>query len=217
MKRIISLCLASLLLLLGGCATVVSSNVTAFNEWPADLPNKSFAFEHTEAQSNDLEYRNYEGLVRTELQRLGFVQQDGGAAQLKVALKYDISARDVHVVEPVVADPMWYGPYGWGRPGFYGPGFYGPRFNDPFYNPLWYGPQVIGQREYDFQLFLRRLNVTITRAAGGQKLYDVSVSSEGKVGSLPAIMPYLVRSAFTDFPGKSGVPHVVKLKVEEQQ
>lgn len=215
MKRIISLCLASLLLLLGGCATVVSSNVTAFNEWPADLPNKSFVFEHTEAQSNDLEYRNYEGLVRTELQRLGFVQQDGGAAQLKVALKYDISARDVHVVEPVVADPMWYGaygPYGWGRPGFYG-----PRYYDPFYSPFMYAPQVIGQREYDYQLFLRRLNVTITRAAGGQKLYDVSVSSEGKMGSLPAIMPYLVRSAFTDFPGKSGVPHVVKLKVEDQQ
>lgn len=213
MKRIISLCFASLLLLLGGCATVVSSNVTAFNEWPADLPNKSFVFEHTDAQNNDLEYRNYEGLVRTELQRLGFVQQDNAAAaQLKVALKYEITARDVHVVEPVVADPMWYGPYGpygWGR--------YGPRYFDPFYDPFWYGPQVVGQREYDYQLFLRRLNVTITRAAGGQKLYDVSVSSEGKMSSLPAVMPYLVRSAFTDFPGKSGVPHVVKIKVEDQQ
>lgn len=216
MKRIISLCFASLLLLLGGCATVVSSNVTAFSEWPADLPNKTFVFEHTDAQSNDLEYRNYEGLVRTELQRLGFVQQDSAAAaQLKVALKYDITARDVHVVEPVVADPMWYGgygPYGWGRPGFYG-----PRFGDPFYDPFWYAPQVIGQREYDYQLFLRRLNITISRSAGGQKLYDVSVSSEGKMGSLPAIMPYLVRSAFTEFPGKSGVPRVVKLKVEEPQ
>ena len=28
-----------------------------------------------------------------------------------------------------------------------------------------------------------------------------------------AVMPYMVRSAFTDFPGKSGVPHYVELKV----
>ncbi|WP_335340191.1 hypothetical protein [Collimonas arenae] len=47
MKRIISLCFAALMLLLGGCATVIRSDVTAFNEWPADLPNKSYVFEHT--------------------------------------------------------------------------------------------------------------------------------------------------------------------------
>lgn len=208
MKHMISLCFATLALLLGGCATVIRSDVTAFNEWPADLLDKSFVFEHTAAQNNDLEYRNYENLVRVELQRLGFAQADSAAAQLKVALDYDIAARDVHVVEPVVADPMWYGgPYGWGRPGFY----------SPFYDPFWYGPQVVGQREYNYQLFQRRLHIAIMRAGNGQKLYDVIVASEGKMNSLPAVMPYMVRSAFTDFPGKSGVPHQVELKVEDKQ
>jgi hypothetical protein len=105
---------------------------------------------------------------------------------------------------------MWYGPYGpygWGHPGFY----------SPFYDPFWYTPQVVGQREYNYQLFQRRLNIAITRAGNGQKLYDVTVTSEGKTNSLPAVMPYMVRSAFTDFPGKSGVPHQVELKVEEQK
>jgi len=66
-------------------------------------------------------------------------------------------------------------------------------------------------------LYQRRLNVAITRAGDGQKLYDVTVVSEGKTNSLPAVMPYMVRSAFTDFPGKSGVPHQVELKVEEKK
>jgi hypothetical protein len=138
------------------------------------------------------------------------VPAGSASPQLKVALNYGIAARDVHVVEPVVADPMWYGPYGpyaWG----------GPRFYSPYYDPFWYAPQVIGQREYNYQLFQRRLNIAITRAGNGQKLYDVTVSSEGKMNSLPAVMPYMVRSAFTDFPGKSGVPHQVELKVEDQK
>jgi len=209
MKRIISLCLAAFALLLGGCATVVRSDVTAFNEWPADLPDKSYVFETTAAQNNDLEYRNYENLVRQELQRLGFAPAGSASPQLKVALNYGIAARDVHVVEPVVADPMWYGPYG--------PYAWGPRFYSPYYDPFWYAPQVIGQREYNYQLFQRSLNIAITRAGNGQKLFDVTVSSEGKVNSLPAVMPYMVRSAFTDFPGKSGVPHQVELKVEDQK
>jgi hypothetical protein len=202
------------MLLLGGCATVIRSDVTAFNEWPADLSDKSYVFERTTTQENDLEYKRYENLVGAELQRLGFVAQtSAGAAQLKVALNYDISARAVYETEPVVADPLWYGPYGpygpygWGRPGFYG----------PFYDPFWYGPQVVGQRTFNYQLFQRRLNVSISSAINGKKLYDVTVTSEGKINSLAAVMPYLVRSAFTDFPGKSGVPHTVKLKVEDKQ
>ncbi|WP_335340190.1 DUF4136 domain-containing protein [Collimonas arenae] len=145
----------------------------------------------------------------SELQRLGFAQSAGSAVpQLKVALKYDIASREVFATEPVVADPMWgpYGPYGWGRPGFY----------SPFYDPFWYGPQVVGQRTFNYQLFQRRLNITITSAVNGKKLYDVTVTSEGKINSLPAVMPYLVRSAFTDFPGKSGVPHTVELKVDDK-
>lgn len=54
--------------LLSGCATsTIRSNVTAFNEWPASLPDKSFVFERTKAQDQDLEYRSYENLVRAEV------------------------------------------------------------------------------------------------------------------------------------------------------
>jgi hypothetical protein len=49
----------------------------------------------------------------------------------------------------------------------------------------------------------------------GKKLFDVTVNSDGDNGSLAFAMPYMVRSAFTDFPGKSGVPHRIDLKIKE--
>ena len=45
MKRTMITAVASLSLLLGGCATTIRSDVTTFNQWPAQLPDKSYAFE----------------------------------------------------------------------------------------------------------------------------------------------------------------------------
>ena len=211
-NRTLIFCIATLSLLLSGCAAVVRSNVTAFNEWPTDLTDKSYVFVHTPAQTNDLEYRNYENLVSIELQRLGFVQTTAGVrSHLEVAINYGITARDVHTLTPVVIDPGWYG-----TP-FYGPGWWSRSpFYGPYYDPFWHYPPIVGQQESIYQLFTRRLNITITRTNNAKKLYDVTVTSEGKINALSAIMPYLVRSAFIDFPGKSGVPRRVELKVTEK-
>src|SRR3569832_2445551 len=59
-------------LLAVGCASpVIRSQVTAFHEWPADLPDKSFTFKRTTNQKNNLEYRNYEQLGRAGRRRRG--------------------------------------------------------------------------------------------------------------------------------------------------
>ncbi|PUA20260.1 DUF4136 domain-containing protein [Glaciimonas sp. PCH181] len=210
LSHFLTLCLAAMCLLVAGCASVIRSDVTTFNEWPADLPDKSFVFAHTPEQNNDLEYRHYENLVRTALQQLGFtIAANGAQPQLKVSLAYGVTSRDVHVVEPVVIDTGFYGsPFygpGWGNRGFYGP------YSDPF----WYNSPVVAERESNFQLFTRQLNVRIARASNAQKLYDVTVISEGKINSLAKVMPYLIQSAFTDFPGQSGVPRRVELKIKE--
>ncbi|QRX83555.1 DUF4136 domain-containing protein [Glaciimonas sp. PAMC28666] len=209
MKRYSVFCIGMMCLLLSGCASVIRSDVTAFNEWPANLTDKSFTFTHSAEQNNNLEYRNYENLVSQELVRLGFTQSANGAkAELGVTLSYGVTARDVRVVEPVAIDPGFYGsPFygpGWGYRGFYGP------FNDPF----WYGTPIVAQRELNFQVFARRVNVGIARTADAKKLYDVTVVSEGKMRSLPMVMPYLIRSAFSDFPGQSGVTRLVTLKID---
>ncbi|MDB5793819.1 MAG: hypothetical protein JWR25_198, partial [Noviherbaspirillum sp.] len=52
----------------------------------------------------------------------------------------------------------------------------------------------------------------LAQTADGKKVYDVTVVNEGTRGSLARVMPFMVRAAFADFPGKSGVPHLVELK-----
>lgn len=210
MQRLTTILTVILCLLLAGCATTIQSEVTAFHEWPANMPDKSFVFERSKEQDTNLEYRSYENLVRGELLRLGFSDAANlQSARLKVTMGYNMNVRDVRVVEPVIVDP-WYGPP------FYGPRWHGGYgYYGPFYDPFWYGAPLVGQRDTRFQLFTRQLNVTIAQTADAKKLYDVTVNSEGTNGSLAAVMPYMVRSAFADFPGKSGVPRRVELKMKE--
>jgi hypothetical protein len=210
MRHRVMVLIAMLCVLLAGCATTIRSEVTAFHEWPANLPDKSFVFERTKEQENNLEYRNYENLVREELLRLGFVgPADPRSAKLKVTISYSIHVRDVRVVRPVVADP-------WEDPPFFGPRWdYGYDYDSPLYNPLWYGPPLVEQREFRYQLFTRQLRIVIAQAADSKRLYDVTVVSEGTNGALAVVMPYMIRSAFADFPGPSGVPHEVDLKMKD--
>ncbi len=211
MRRWLLVLIALSSVLLSGCASFVRSDVIAFHDWPADMPNKVYTFGRSPEQQNNLEHQSYENLVRGELTRLGFIEaQNPRAAILKVALDYRIDARDVKVVQ-AVADPYW--PYWYGHP-FYGPrwrGYYGP-----YYDPFWYDPPVTQYRETQYQVFKRQLNVLITQVRDGKKLYDVTVDSDGGNGSMAFAMPYMVRSAFSDFPGRNGVPRRVSLEIKDK-
>jgi hypothetical protein len=208
MRHSLGAWIAALCLLLGGCASTIQSEVTAFHEWPAELRDRSFVFERNRDTENNLEYRNYENLVRGELLRLGFADAaDARSARLKVALRYSIDVRDIRVIQPVIVDSWgspWYGPR-WHR--------YGPL--NPFYDPFWPGIPVVAYQDARYQLFTRLLNVTISQTVDARKLFDVTVKSEGSNGSLATVMPYMVRSAFAEFPGRSGVPRIVNLKMEK--
>ena len=209
MRHRIILLLIGASLLLAGCATTIRNEVTAFHEWPAALPDKSFIFERSAAQDNDLEYRRYESLVREQLLRQGFADAETPqAAQLKVALAYGIDSREVRVVESVLIDPGWYGPP------FYDPYFGRPwrrGYYGPFYDPFWFSPPLVVPRETNYEVFTRHLKITIARAADGRKLYEVTVRSEGRIGSLAAVMPTMIRAAFAEFPGPSGIPRQIDL------
>jgi hypothetical protein len=192
---------------LTGCTTTpsaVRSEVTAFHEWPANLQNATFAFDPATEQQNNLEYRAYASLIREELQRLGLrAAENPAAADLLVRFQYGITGRDVRIVEPMIVDPGFppFGPY-WGRYG-------------PYYDPFWH-PGYVDRYETQYVLYKRRLHTTISRADTGRNLYDVTVISEGRKPTLAAVMPYMVRSAFTDFPGPSGVPRRIELTIDKE-
>ena len=48
---------------------------------------------------------------------------------------------------------------------------------------------------------------------GGRKLYEGTVESVGKDNRLPEVMPYLIQSMFTEFPGQSGTTKHVKIEL----
>lgn len=196
-----------LLVLLTGCASTIQSNVTAFHEWPAQMTGKSYVFERSKVQDGNLEYRNYENLVRTELQRLGFTEAGIHAApDLKVNFDYQTAERDVRITQPVMVSP------GWGPP-YYGPGW--PNRHFPFYDPFWYGPPVVAYSDTSYRLYSRTLHVAIARMADTKKLFDVTVKNDSKNALAASVMPYMIKSAFSDFPGPSGMVRQIRLKTQE--
>lgn len=207
MKRWLIASLVVLSSVLAGCATpTIRSQVTTFHELPDGLENKTYVFERTKEQDESLEYRAYEKLVRAELDRLGFVETPLSAnPALKATFNYSISVRDVREIYPVVVQP-------------YGPApMWHPYYGAMYYSPFWYGPPIVEHQESTYQIFTRQLRVVLARRSDGRKLYETTVVSEGGNGSLATVMPYLVRAAFADFPGTSGVPRVVELKMGKEE
>jgi hypothetical protein len=210
MKRSMITAVASLSLLLGGCATTIRSDVTTFQQWPVELADKSYAFDLPTPQDNTLELQSYENLVRAQLNRLGFHEQPQGA-ELKVSMRYTTTDVPVQVVMPAfgysAADPRFFSPrfayYGYGRR--YWGGWY-----SPFYDPLW-GPYP-GYDVREEHRYHRQVQIAIRSARDGKPLFDVTVRNVSRTMSTPTVMPALVQSAFADFPGPNGGSRVIEVQ-----
>jgi len=210
MKHLAILATAAVMLL-SGCATTISSNVTAFNAWPADLADKSYAFEAPQGADDTLEYRSYQVLVAKELGKLGFQQvQDSQQPKLLVGMKFFTVDHPVRVLQ---ADDPFMGPYwgpGWGRYPYWGYSRW--AYRPFFYDPYRFGPPVYVEERIKHQ-YQRQLRVTINNVSGA-KLYDVTVQNTSSVQATPQVMPALVQSAFTGFPGQNGVPRTIDITLE---
>jgi hypothetical protein len=207
MKRLMMTGAAALTLLLGGCATTIRSDVTTFQQWPAQMQDKSYAFETPAPQDDTLELRSYQNLVRGQLTRLGFNEAPGAPA-LKVSMRFMTVDIPVQVVEPAWS----FYPYNSARFGFYGPrrfgGYYGAS---PFYGPYFGGYGMPAYDVYEEHRYQRQLQIKIATNAG-QPLFDVTVRNTSRAASTPALMPALVQSAFEGFPGPNGAVRRIELK-----
>jgi len=203
---------ASLGLLLGGCATTIRSDVTTFHQWPAQLNEKSYAFEAPPPQDDTLELQSYQNLVRGQLGRLGFHEAPQSPA-LKVSMRFSTIDVPTQVVYPSYYGSGFY-PYssarfgyrGWNRR-IWGGGWYSP-FYDPFWGPF---PAYDVQTEHRYH---RQLQVGIVETNDGKRLFDVTVRNVSRQMSTPVVMPALVQSAFEGFPGPNGGSRMIELKQE---
>src|SRR3954471_15111874 len=193
------LLLAALSVLLSGCTTYVTTQVTAFSDWSGSDAARTYAFTREPDQRNNLELTTYERIVANELATHAFRQVDGNDARYLVGLSYEIRSDMVTVAEPVYYNP-WPAPYwGWGRP--YDP--WGP-----------WGPFPAGYVNQSYPIFTHLLGVRITERATGKEVYNVTARNSGGESSLVRAMPYLARSALADFPLGNGVVRTVKIPLD---
>ncbi len=216
MRRLLVTAAAALSLLLTGCATTIRSDVTTFHQWPASLPDKTYVFEAPHVQDDTLELRSYHNVVRGELARLGFREAGAGnTPALRVGMRFSTTDVPVRVVEPIY--PHFYASarFGFMSPYYRSPWMgrrHGGLFYSPFYDPFWYGMPAFTESIQHY--YKREVQVAIKSASDGKRLFDVTVHNTSREPSSPLMIPALVQSAFTGFPGVSGVARRVELQRE---
>ena len=188
-----TLLLAAFAVLLSGCTTYVTTQVTAFSDWSSGDAARTYAFTRAPGQQSNLELTTYERIVATELALHAFREVDSAQARYLVGLSYGMRSDMVTVAQPMYYNP-WPSPY-WGR-SFDPWGPWGP-FPSTYVDT--------------FPVFTHLLGVRITERESGKEVYNVTARNSGAESSLVRAMPYLARSAFADFPLGNGEVHTVKI------
>jgi hypothetical protein len=188
-----TLLLAALAVLLSGCTTYVTTQVTAFSDWSSGDAARTYAFTRAPGQQSNLELSTYERIVANELALHAFREVDSAQARYLVGLSYGMRSDMVTVAQPMYYNP-WPSPY-WGRS--FDP--WGP-----------WGPFPSTSVD-TFPIFTHLLGVRITERESGKEVYNVTARNSGAESSLVRAMPYLARSAFADFPLGNGEVHTVKI------
>lgn len=218
MNRLSLFVLSGLMLLLGGCASTLRSDVTSFQQWPANAAASSYSFKRTGAQVGALEHASYEDLVRSEMNKLALKEAPAGTkGRFEISLDYAATVKTQRVIEPIYDySPTWRDRYfmsSWGwRPGYGSPYGYGHAFGT-FGT---FGPRIIGYETLNRDTSTRRLRIDI--AEGANKVFEataINATNNGANPALTAVMPYLIRSVFDGFPGANGQARQVIFDLEK--
>ncbi len=201
-RRVATAGLVTAVALLGGCASYVTSNVTAFQDWRGSDAQRTYTFQADAAREDDLELRSYEKLVDETLSTYGFSQVPKGKAHYAVTLAFGqrettgYAPQAIYPGGPFGYDPIWRGRRGWGV------------------GPYWGAPPTIVNLPY--AAGLSQLTIRINSLPDGKEVYKVTAQHVGDPTPLPIVMPYLVRSALFDFPMPNGTVRTVKLPADRR-
>jgi hypothetical protein len=208
MKRILFSLATVATLLLSGCASTFTSQVTTFHEWPNDFKEKSFTIETMSGQENDPEYKFYAAMLSEKLQGLGLSNsKDINSSELKVVMEYDTLVNEIQIPMALWGarfDPFWQIHYSrfYRRSAFFYPYYFG-RLNN------YYMMSDFTATRY----FLHQLAVSISERKSGKTLANIKVSTEHISPRISTQMPYLLESAFKEFPGENGRTNEIKLPI----
>ena len=195
--------------LLGACASPINTQVTSFNQWPADAAGSTFSFISRVDNNRVLEQSTYETFVQAELEKRGLRRAPASqVGRIQVDVGASSRSEDKTYLQPIYQDNyVYYPPYrdGLGRifPGIWAP--------DPF------GPRYVGDRQINTTLQTSTLQLRLLDSAGSPEGKPRTVfesraifEGESRQDNLPVVVPYLVRAVFDDFPGQNGRVRAVK-------
>lgn len=159
-------------------------------------------------------------------------------ANLTVALQFATYTQAVYNLDDVLFAPHnrfwyrspWYGrgfPMGFNQAIYYGPYFgphYGPYIGPRLapslwyhpagsFDPFWRGGPIYVYRESAFPNYQRQLRILIEQAQDHKKLFEVQVDNESR-SEVERVLPFMLQSALSDFPGKSGSVRQVELVIK---
>jgi len=218
MRRLRSLSLLLLPLLLAACVTRVQTDVSRFQapSLPADLTGKTFVFVPMDSQTGSVEYETYATAIAAQLERLGWRRtNDMRNADYSVAFNYGQgNARTITTQVPIWGQTGGGTSYTSGTVNAYGSGggFGTANYNSTTYTPPTYG--VVGSSTQTSTHYTRFLDVNIydwKRSIAENKLagvWEARSTSAGSASSFAAVSKCMIKSVFTEF-RKTGSESVV--------
>lgn len=208
------------LLLVGACTAPFEARVARFNSLPAPAGQTYTIAAVDPAKTGSLEFATYAAGVRQNMNRAGYVEAtDPRNASLVAEFDYGVSMpREKVLTRPGFGyGGFGYGGFGYGGFGYGGYGGYGRRFGYGGYGG-WGGYGGFGYggfggypEVYSVTRFNAFADVRINRAADKVAVFEGRAETVSGTNNLTRLVPDLVATLFTNFPGTSGETVRVRL------
>jgi hypothetical protein len=214
-STLFALCLLGTLL--SGCATsTVLSHVTVFHELSTTPQDVKYAFVRSSHQEGSLEHKAYEQMVREQLNKRGFLEVPVAQANIAVFLSYQIDdGKTVISSYPIFGQTGVAGSQTYGNIYSTSPGtasFSATTTYTPSIGVVGAGDQ--SDLQYTRKVQLDMLDRQLLDKGTVSKIYEGTVTSVGSSGQLNRVMPYMLRSLFQEFPGRSGTTKDFELRFQ---
>ncbi|MEO0062128.1 MAG: hypothetical protein RLZZ08_688 [Pseudomonadota bacterium] len=205
---------------LSGCATGFNADVSRFASQMPAPQGQSFAIVAEDpALAGGLEFSQYAVFVKTNMERLGYVQAASpDSASLLVRFDYGVDKGREKVVSTGFARDPFYSPWMGYRP-FVFSGPRGPRMAYLPYQNWGYGfydPFFDRSDVSSYTVYTSGIDLKIDSRSSGQRLFEGKAEALSTSNRLQYLVPNLVEAMFTDFPGNSGETVRISVKPEGQ-
>lgn len=195
--RSFSLVVVVILLLLAGCASKVTSEVTRFHQIGL-LTGQSIKIEANDPELSDsIEFRTYSSQIAQKLSGLGYRVVEEGDSDYTALVSYNVGAGEMKI-RSLPDNYVHYHFHVGQRSSFY-------------FGRHWPEPEV-----YSYTVYPRQLEIQITDGEG-KSVFEGRVQSIGKESNINQVMEYLIDAMFQNFPGESGVTKVVTIYKDDDR